>query len=487
MIFSSLVQRSGVGALILCLSFPALAQSPTRTRIITTSPAPAGRPVMITAEVDALGGGAATGPVYFDDGVAGVGFAYLSVRGAGQATLSAGQLHTCALASSGGVKCWGDNTRGQLGDGTQINRSAPVWVAGLTTGVVAVAAGGFHSCAITEAGAVRCWGSNAKGQVGDGTGVDRATPASVVSLASGVVAIAVGDAHSCALASDGSVKCWGSGESGQLGNGLLNGVFGYGYVPAELGGPPLVYTSLAAGLAHTCGVTQNGAVYCWGRNARGQLGNGAASGIAVLPTPVPSLQSGVVAVTAGAEHSCAVTAAGALQCWGANISGQLGDGSRNDSPVPVQVSGLEAGVVAASAGAGHTCALLDSGEARCWGDNINGALGDGALADRATPAPVSEIGGSVISLASGGAHSCALLSSSRTLRCWGNNYYGQTGDGTRIPERLLPVTVSSFSGILRARARRTNTFPAGWILLRAAYSGDASHSASLSVTGQEFQ
>lgn len=489
--FSSFSRRSAVMLAAICLTLPAFAQSPTRTRIVATSPSPAGAPMIMTAEVDALGGGAPTGAVYFDDGVAGVGFAYLSVRGAGQATLSAGQLHTCALTSPGGVKCWGDNSYGQLGDGTQTSRTTPDWVAGLTTGVVAVAAGATHSCAVTEAGAVQCWGDNTKWQIGDGTNVSRPTPAPVVSLSSGVVAVAVGEEHSCALSSDGGVRCWGLNKWGQLGSGWsfynIRDDDHIGYTPSELAGPPNIYIALAAGNSHNCAVTRDGAVNCWGSNFHGQLGNGTTSRYYPLVVPVSGLQSGVVAVTAGADHNCAVTSTGALKCWGSNSSGQLGDGTYTDRFVPVQVSGLESGVVAAAAGAGHTCALLINGEARCWGDNINGALGDGTRTDRATPAPVANIGGSAVALTSGGGHSCAVSSPSRVLQCWGNDLYGQLGDGTSAPQRVVPVAAAGFSGILRARARRTNTFPAGWILLRAAYSGDASHSASLSVTGQEFQ
>lgn len=481
MTFSSLLRALATAAALILTAAPALAQSPTRTRLITASPSPAGQPTTLTAEVDALGGGAPRGAVSFSDGVTDVGAARLTTLGAGQATITAGRRHTCGLSSDGGVKCWGRNYYGALGDGTRTDRKTPVSVAGLATGIVAVSAGGAHTCALTHFGAVKCWGGNDHGQLGDGTNAIRLTPVSVLGLSSGVVAIAIGELHSCALTSAGKVECWGVG--GRLGSGTTYRGSGSKYTPSQLSGDVTTYMALAAGSDHTCGLTGAGGVRCWGVADHGQTGDGneerppGDDGIRWSPVQVIGLESGVIAVTAGAAHSCAITVAGALKCWGRNNHGQVGNGTLEDQFVPVQVKNLESGVVAAEAGADHTCALLNSGAVWCWGDNSKGQLGDGTNVSRLKPALVASIGGFAVSLASGTGHTCALLSPARISRCWGENLYGQLGDGT-TSSRLHPVTTASFSGVVRARAQQTATLVPGWRFLHASYLGGATHAAS---------
>ncbi len=176
-----------------------------------------GETVGCTARVSGLGNAAPTGTVTFRAGTTTLGNAALTTRGAGPA-IASGRFHNCALTSTGGVKCWGYDEEGQLGDGTTDNSPTPVDVDGLTSGIVAIAAGYSHSCAVTESGGVRCWGLNDNGQLGDGTTTDSLTPVDVDGLASGVVAVAAGYYHSCALTSAGGMKCWGNGSFGQLGN-----------------------------------------------------------------------------------------------------------------------------------------------------------------------------------------------------------------------------------------------------------------------------
>ena len=189
----------------------------------------------------------------------------------GVMALTAGRYHTCALTSVGGVKCWGYNWYGQLGDGTTEERSTPVEVVGLASGVTAIAGGNSHTCALTTNGGVRCWGSNYYGQLGDGTTVLRGTPVGAVGLESGVTAIAAGDYHACALTSVGGVKCWGVNDCGQLGDGTTT----MRTRPVSVVGLSRGVAAIATGSTHTCGLTMGGRARCWGYDGVGALGNGA--------------------------------------------------------------------------------------------------------------------------------------------------------------------------------------------------------------------
>ncbi|HEY8259882.1 MAG TPA: chromosome condensation regulator RCC1 [Methylosinus sp.] len=464
MALSSVMKRVAAVGLIVFFGVEAHAKGSSRTRLVTASPSPAGQSVSMTAEVDALGAGRAPGGrVTFFDGATPLGWAPLNPVGAGQATLAAGPVHACAVTSAGGVKCWGWNAFGQLGDGTATDRATPVDVIGLSSGVVALAAGAYHTCALTNAGAVECWGDNSLAQLGDTTGGRRRTRMTVPGLSSGVVAIAAGFAHSCALTAAGRVMCWGHNANGQLGNGEST-MFS---PPTLVGGPATIYKALAADAWRSCGVTGAGAVRCWGAD------------YGALPVAVAGLETGVAALADGFRHHCALTVAGAVKCWGDNYYGQLGDGTTVSRPAPVQVAGLTSGAVAVEAADYHTCALLSSGAVRCWGFDDHGQLGDGATTARSIPTPVAKLGGSAVAIATGYSYSCALLSPSRVLRCWGQNDLGQIGDGTTT-DRLLPVATTGFVGLLRARGRLHAPLAAGRHLLRANYSGDADHPASAS-------
>jgi alpha-tubulin suppressor-like RCC1 family protein len=298
--------------------------------------------------------------------------------------LSAGGDHTCAIvAAEAGdyVECWGRNDDGQLGDGTTTDRPSAVRVAGLPAGVSAVAAGGLHTCAIAG-GDVWCWGDDADGQLGDGSTQDRPAPAMVAGIA-GATAIAAGGAHSCAV-SPGAVRCWGFGQDGQLGAGTDTS----SGAPQTVQGLAGDVTCVCAGNAHTCALTAAGAT-CWGYGQYGQLGDGNTTD-ALAPTPVQALAAGATTMVAGAEHVCALDAAGGAWCWGENESGQLGNGASSDSPVPVSVQGIATGAVAIAAGEAHSCAVVAGGGIQCWGWNVTGQLGNGSAAD--SPAPVEVAG-----------------------------------------------------------------------------------------------
>ncbi len=291
--------------------------------------------------------------------------------------------HTCARTAVGGVKCWGYNEYGQLGDGTTTNRGTPVDVIGLTSGVSAISAGWCHTCALTAGGGVKCWGRNDDGQLGDGTTTERHTPVEVSGLTSRVIAIAAGGTSTCALTAGGGVKCWGGKGYGQLGDGTITTRL----TPIDVTGLTSGVSAIAAGFYHTCALTAGGGVKCWGWNKFGQLGDGTTTD-RTTPVDVSGLTSGVSAIAAGHAHTCALTSGGEVKCWGNSWVAERGDGTIIDRTRPVDVSGLTGGVSAIAAGGAHTCALTSSGGVKCWGYNKYGEVGDGTTTDRTTPVDV---------------------------------------------------------------------------------------------------
>ena len=345
--------------------------------------------------------------------------------------IAAGLAHSCALTSAGGVKCWGTNGHDEVGDGTSGERWTPVDVSGMSSGVAAIAAGVRHSCALSRAAGVRCWGNNGQGALGDGTVSRRFTPVNVSGLSTSVTAIAAGSDHSCAVMSSGGVKCWGYNRFGELGDGTTTDRLR----PVDVSGLGSgVVTAVAAGGFHSCALTSSGGVRCWGANGSGRLGDGTTSDRST-PVDVAGLNGGVAAIAAGSGHSCALTGSGGVKCWGGNNAfGTLGDGTTSNHPTPVGVSGLSRGVTAIAAGSAHNCALTSLGGVKCWGLNDHGQLGDGTTTDRLTPVDVSGLGSGVAAIAAGSFHSCALTRT-RGVRCWGLNGSGQLGNGTTVSRR----------------------------------------------------
>ena len=372
------------------------------------------------------------------------------------APIDVGDNHTCAMQVDGTVRCWGWNGYGQLGDGTNTDRNIPTHVPGLT-GVVALATGFRHSCALKADGAVSCWGDNAYGQLGDGTTVNKPSPTAVtglitlVDIVTGVkvAAISAGVYHTCALKSNGVVRCWGYNGSGQLGDGTTVNKS----VPTTVPGLTQV-AAVVTGWNHSCALKTDGTVSCWGRNNSGQLGDSTTVDKStptptVVPAPFIGLTpiTGVATLTTGDSHTCALKTDGTVRCWGANGNGQLGDGTTTQRTTPVVVTGL-AGAAAVSAGTDHSCALQTDSTVRCWGANGGGQLGDGTTVNKSSPVAVPSIlslaniitGVRVAALATGYNHSCALKTDG-AVRCWGANSYGQIGDGTTT-QRLAPTAVT---------------------------------------------
>jgi alpha-tubulin suppressor-like RCC1 family protein len=361
---------------------------------------------------------------------------------AGRATLVAsGRLHTCALTETGAVYCWGYTNHGQLGTGRIAEESSvtPSLVTGLDSGVTSLASGGDHSCAVVG-GAAMCWGLNERGQLGNGGTTDSATPVPVTGLDRGVREVVAGFEHSCAITEAGALLCWGFNDLGQLGND--DDVLELSRVPVAVVGLGSDVVSAAAGRRHTCAATSAGAAYCWGSNQYGELGSDALRS----PRPLRVLEGTRVAtVAAGDNTSCAV-GAGGVWCWGKNNSGELGDGGGGpgtSTSVPVRVVGLGASTRIVSASFSFTCALAD-GAATCWGDDSTDQLGDGApSAGALTPRGVTGLDRGVEHLSSGGGHACAVVSGG--VRCWGSNDGGQLGGAVEVGRTSpVPVDVAGF-------------------------------------------
>ena len=357
----------------------------------------------------------------------------------GVVVVSAGQFHTVALKSDGSVWAWGDNGYGQLGDGTLASRLTPVQVNGLT-GAVAVSAGSYHTVALKSDGSVWTWGSNAQGQLGDGTQASRLTPVQVSGLTSVVAVSASGDldiGRTFALKSDGSVWAWGDNQNGALGDGTMTRQ----PTPVRVVGLTSV-VAISAAVNHTVALKNDGSVWTWGDNGLGQLGDGT---LTQRSTPIQvSGLAGVMAISAGYSYTVALKADGSIWAWGADDQGELGDGSTVTSrATPVQVIGLS-GVVAISAGAGHTLALKNDASVWAWGDDSKGQLGINAPVSSPVPVALSGLTG-VVAVAAGGYHTVALKADG-SVWAWGNNSFFQLGDGT-YSDRSAPVQVRGLAGV----------------------------------------
>jgi alpha-tubulin suppressor-like RCC1 family protein len=360
----------------------------------------------------------------------------------GVTSISAGARHTCAIQTAGTLKCWGDNTLGQLGNNSNVSTAAgpPVAVSGIVSGATALASGGYHTCAVV-AGAEKCWGDNETGELGIGSLVNSHVPANVTGLGSGVLATSAGLFFSCALSSAAGsqqLKCWGDNVDGEL--GLSDTI--YQHTPSAVVGLGSGATTLAAGpdALHACAIV-GGAAKCWGLNGYGQLGNGATLSSSV-PVTATGLSSGVTELADGESHTCAV-ASGKAMCWGHNANGQLGNGSTTDSHTPV--TAIASNVIAIGAGAAHSCAILAGGSVKCWGANGNGELGDGSTTERHAPVTVAGLSSPAVAISIGALHTCVVLSNGK-IQCWGFNGNGQLGNGTNTTTYANPpVTVSNIA------------------------------------------
>ncbi len=353
--------------------------------------------------------------------------------------VAAGGFHTCAVLSGGSIDCWGYNKYGQLGNGTTSTSSTPVPVSGISD-ATAVASGEQFTCAVLATGGVDCWGRNDEGQLGNGTTEHSLTPASVSGI-SDATAVTAGYNSACALLASGEIDCWGNNEYGQLGDETTED----SSTPVAVSGisdATAVMTSDAGG-SFTCAVLSSGGIDCWGYNEYeyGNLGNGTKESSST-PVPVSGISSGL-SVGAGGQFGCALISSGHIDCWGNNEYGNLGDETIEGSFTPVAVSGISE-ATAVSTGADSACALRLSGHIACWGWNGLGQLGNGAGLEEGptqSSAPVSVSGISdATSISVGDDYACAVLSDG-SIDCWGYNGIGQLGNGT-TESSSTPVLVS---------------------------------------------
>lgn len=409
--------------------------------------------------------------------------------------LVAGDGYTCAQLGDGTVKCWGRNDFGQLGLGdndkrgdaaNQMGANLPVVNLGSGRTTVELAAGYRHTCARLDDGTAKCWGRNNSGQLGLGDTVDRgnapnqmAANLPVVNLGPGrsVVQLAAGSEHTCARLDDGTAKCWGRNNFGQLG---LGDTADRGNAPNEMGanlppvnlGPGRTVVQLAADDDHSCARLDNGTVKCWGRNNLGQLGLGDATDRGTAPSqmgaglPIVDLGPGRLAtqISAADDHNCARLDDGTVKCWGRNNFGQLGLGdtqSRGNGPnqmganLPTVNLGPGRTAIRVVAEDNHNCAQLDDRTVKCWGRNNFGQLGLGDTLERGSgpnqmgpSLPVLSFGAgrTATRLGIGTQHTCARLDDG-TVKCWGSNYAGQLGlgdplDRSNAPAALPPVQLN---------------------------------------------
>lgn len=377
--------------------------------------------------------------------------------GLGQTSISlaSGNEHTCAVQADGNVTCWGDGTYGKLGNGGTSQENEPMLTNSLGVGrtAVEVSAGNHHSCAILDTGDVSCWGSGGSGQIGNGASSSQSSPTPTSSLGVGRTAVNIssGVSHTCVILDNGDVACWGSGSNGQLGNGASSNA----NIPTLTSsfGTNRTAVAISAGASHTCAVLDDGSVSCWGRNNDGQLGNGATS-TQSSPTLTNSLGTGrtAIAVSAGNRHTCAVLDNGAVSCWGHGGVGQLGNGGTSDTNTPTLTTSLGSGVVATgvTTGASHSCAVHSTGSVSCWGYGGYGQIGNSAWSQQNSPTLSSSFGSGVgaVHISAGYDHTCALLSDG-FVSCWGLASSGQLGNGATY-NRNSPTQTSPFVSMQKA-------------------------------------
>ena len=304
----------------------------------------------------------------------------VSLGGGAWGTVDAGARHSCGIRLNGSTWCWGDNTESQVGDGTTVHRSSPTLVGGDSDDFTDVSAGGTHTCALRDDATMWCWGNDFDGQLGDGSAGNQSSSTPAPVIGQDWVAVSAGGALTCGIKGDATLWCWGFNRDGAVGDGTYvdratpTQVAGEGWVAISVGG------------SHACGLRDDGSGWCWGANFNGQLGVGASVPVGANSNTPRQVTGEWASLVAGGNHTCGFKVDGSLWCWGRNHHGQLGDGTTTQAISPIEVAGNDWSVV--SPGGGFTCALRTDDTAWCWGENYRGQLGDGTNDDRLVPTAV---------------------------------------------------------------------------------------------------
>jgi alpha-tubulin suppressor-like RCC1 family protein len=352
--------------------------------------------------------------------------------------VSAGRYFTCARFAAGLAKCWGQNDDGEFGNGTRVGSSVPIPAMG--TGIAGLFHGNGTTCAALG-GAGACTGQDGDGQLFDGQlDAQSSVPVATTTLPSAPSAFAPGIHRTCAIVANGDVYCAGDGAGGELGSGAT----GVSATPVKVDLGGAAAKAISGTWHHVCAITTTGAVLCWGDDSAGQLGGGSfVDGGVAAPVHV-TLGGAASEIGTGELFTCALVgpdSSNAVWCWGDNSYGQLGNGGGGPSAVPVRVQGLT-GLANLAVGGEHVCVgKQNAGGIACWGHGSSGELGNGSNADSSTPVDVSNVGGAPSSLASGGFHTCAVIASPNVL-CWGANDLGQLGnDDPAGAQQNTPIAV----------------------------------------------
>jgi len=466
-VFDSQTDSTGFSTALTSVTFTA----PATTTTVTSTPNPAIVFDLVTIDAEVRGGtGSPTGQVTFRDGGSTLGNVGLVPQESGEVVVQSagGFVHSCFLTGAGGVKCVGNNANGRLGNNSTTSSTTPVDVSGLTSGVVQVVTGSAHSCALTTAYGVKCWGRNNAGQLGNNSTTSSSTPADVTGLTSGVTAISAAFDNTCALTTAGGAKCWGANTAGQLGNNSTTS----SSTPVDVTGLTSGVTAIEAGEGWGCAVTTGGGAKCWGFNLFGQLGNNNHTNSST-PVDVNGLASGVRSVSGGDSSTCALMVNGGVKCWGDNGLGQLGRGNEIDSAIPVDVDGLASGVTAISVGDQYACALLMSGGLKCWGSNDRGRLGDGTTTNRSSPVDV--VGIAAASAVDAGQGCTFAVTTGRAVKRFGSSVCsGSIGDVSR------PTAIDGLPEGRATASFATAALTVGDHNLFAEYAGDTNRVGSIS-------
>jgi alpha-tubulin suppressor-like RCC1 family protein len=384
--------------------------------------------------------------------------------------MTTGYNHTCALLSTGQVRCSGDNEYGQLGNGTNDDETRAVPVRNSTNtanlgGVIQISGSGYHTCALLNTRQVKCWGFGGYGELGDGDFDNENLPVAVrnrqnTAPLGDVAQINAGYYSTCAVLRNGTAQCWGINDNGQVGDATAGTARGLPRRVVSVTAPGFLtgVRQIESGQYHTCATLTNGQARCWGYNGEGELGAGAPSvdrlrPVVVRATSGPGPLTDVRRISTGEYHACATLTNGQARCWGYNDTGAVGDGTENDRFRPTVVRtvsgpGALTGIVSVVAGSYHSCALLANGQVRCWGQNLYDQLGNGVEAGpeifrpravRNTLNSANLVGAR--QMESTDYHTCVTLANAQA-RCWGWDDDGALGHGgtTQSP---LPVIFST--------------------------------------------